>query len=85
LLIVTSAIDSTGMFLFFAFAAPDDANCPPALIEMINARFDSNLFADDVTNLGKTILKTERAFNLAAGLTARMTGFPNSSVRNPSG
>ncbi|WP_028585541.1 aldehyde ferredoxin oxidoreductase family protein [Desulfogranum mediterraneum] len=67
--IATAAIDSTGMCLFIAFAALDDANCLPALIEMINARFGINLTADDVTNLGKTILKTERAFNQAAGFT----------------
>lgn len=67
--IATAAIDSTGMCLFIAFAALDDAACLPALIDMINARFGTELTADDVTNLGKTILKTERAFNLAAGFT----------------
>lgn len=67
--IATAAIDSTGMCLFIAFAALDDATCLPALIDMINARFGINLTADDVTNLGMSILKTERAFNLAAGFT----------------
>ena len=67
--IATAAIDSTGMCLFIAFAALDDANCLPALIDMINARFGIALTADDVTNLGKHILKTERAFNMAAGFT----------------
>jgi len=67
--IATAAIDSTGMCLFIAFAALDDANCLPALIAMINARFGIALTADDVTNLGKHILKTERAFNTAAGFT----------------
>ena len=68
--IATAAIDSTGMCLFIAFAALDDANCLPALIDMINARYGIALNADDVTNLGKTILKTERKFNLAAGFTS---------------
>ena len=67
--IATAAIDSTGMCLFIAFAALDDENCLPALIDMLNARFGINLTADDVTNLGMSILKTERAFNLAAGFT----------------
>lgn len=67
--IATAAIDSTGMCLFIAFAALDDATCLPALIDMINARFGISLTADDVTNLGMTILKTERAFNMAAGFT----------------
>ncbi|MEE4314277.1 MAG: aldehyde ferredoxin oxidoreductase C-terminal domain-containing protein [Desulfofustis sp.] len=65
--IATAAIDSTGMCLFIAFAALDDPNCLPRLIDLINARFGINLTGDDVTNLGKTILKTERAFNQAAG------------------
>ena len=67
--IATAAIDSTGMCLFIAFAALDDATCLPALIDMINARFDIHLTADDVTQLGSTILKTERAFNEAAGFS----------------
>ncbi len=65
--IATAAIDSTGMCLFVAFAALDDPNCLPSLIDLINARFGLSLTADDVTNLGKSILKTERAFNQAAG------------------
>ncbi len=67
--IATAAIDSTGMCLFIAFAALDDAACLPALIDMINARFGIKLTADDVTNLGMSILKIERGFNLAAGFT----------------
>ena len=67
--IATAAIDSTGMCLFIAFAALDDPNCLPALIDLINARFGLSLTGDDVTNLGKSILKTERGFNQAAGFT----------------
>jgi len=67
--IATAAIDSTGMCLFIAFAALDNAECLPALIDLINARFGINLTADDVTNLGKYILKTEKEFNEKAGFT----------------
>ena len=67
--IATAAIDSTGMCLFIAFAALDDTTCLPALIDLINARFGIALTGDDVVNLGKHILKTERAFNTAAGFT----------------
>ena len=67
--IATAAIDSTGMCLFIAFAALDDGTCLPALIDMINARFGISLTADDVSNLGMSILKTEHAFNEAAGFT----------------
>ncbi|MBB5349366.1 aldehyde ferredoxin oxidoreductase [Desulfoprunum benzoelyticum] len=68
--IATAAIDSTGMCLFIAFAALDDQTCLPALIDLINARFGTSLVGDDVVNLGKSILKTERAFNIAAGFTS---------------
>ena len=67
--IATAAIDSTGMCLFIAFAALDNADCLPALIDLINARFGISLTADDVTNLGKYILKTEKGFNEKAGFT----------------
>ncbi len=65
--IATAAIDSTGMCLFIAFAALDDPKCLPALIDLINARYGISLTGDDVTNLGKAILKTEKGFNEAAG------------------
>lgn len=74
--IATAAIDSTGMCLFIAFAALDDATCLPALIDLINARFGIGLTANDVTNLGMTILKTEHAFNLAAGFTNKDDRLP---------
>jgi aldehyde:ferredoxin oxidoreductase len=67
--IATAAVDSTGMCLFIAFAALDDETCLPALIDMINARFGISLTGDDVTNLGMSILKTEKGFNEAAGFT----------------
>ncbi|MFT5701866.1 MAG: aldehyde:ferredoxin oxidoreductase [Desulforhopalus sp.] len=67
--VATAAIDSTGMCLFIAFAALDDATCLPALIDLLNARFGIALTGDDVVSLGQHILKIERKFNLAAGFT----------------
>jgi aldehyde:ferredoxin oxidoreductase len=74
--IATAAVDSTGMCIFVAFPALDIPECLPALIDMINARFGIALTGDDVTNLGKHVLKTERQFNIAAG-------FNNSHDRLP--
>jgi len=74
--IATAAVDSTGMCIFIAFPALDIPECLPALIDMINARFGINLTGDDVTNLGKHILKTERAFNIAAGFTNKDDRLP---------
>ena len=67
--IATAAVDSTGMCIFIAFPALDIPECLPALIDMINARFGINLTGDDVTNLGKHILKVERQFNIEAGFS----------------
>lgn len=74
--IASAAIDSTGMCIFIAFPALDNAECLPALIDMLNARFGIELTGDDVTELGKTILKTEHAFNLAAGLNNKHDRLP---------
>lgn len=65
--IATAAIDSTGMCIFVAFPALDIPECLPALVDMINARFGISLTGDDVTALGKYVLKTEHRFNIAAG------------------
>jgi aldehyde:ferredoxin oxidoreductase len=74
--IATAAIDSTGMCLFIAFPALDIPTCLSSLIDMINARFDIHLTGDDVTALGKSVLKTEHQFNLAAGLSKEHDRLP---------
>ncbi|BCR04451.1 aldehyde ferredoxin oxidoreductase [Desulfuromonas versatilis] len=74
--IATAAVDSTGMCIFVAFPALDIPECLPALIDMINARFGINLTGDDVTNLGKSILKIERQFNIEAGFTNKDDRLP---------
>ena len=67
--IATAAIDSTGMCLFIAFPVMDIPDCFNALVDMINAQYGLSLTADDVTALGKSVLKTERGFNQRAGFT----------------
>ncbi len=74
--IATAAVDSTGMCIFIAFPALDIPECLPALIDMINARYGIALTGDDVTNLGKHILKVERQFNIEAGLTNKHDRLP---------
>ncbi len=81
--IATAAIDSTGMCLFIAFAALDDEKCLPALVDMLNARFGIGLTADDVTSLGMSILKTEHAFNIAAGFTNKDDRLPEFFSQEP--
>ncbi len=81
--VATAAIDSTGMCLFIAFAALDNETCLPALVDMLNARFGLNLTGDDVVSLGQSILKTERAFNTAAGFTAADDKLPEFFYTEP--
>ncbi|MCG6972215.1 MAG: aldehyde ferredoxin oxidoreductase [Desulfobacterales bacterium] len=74
--IATAAVDATGMCLFVAFPVLDQPETFQALIDMINAFYGLSLTADDVTELGKSILKSEREFNLAAGLTSKDDRLP---------
>lgn len=74
--IATAAVDSTGMCIFVAFPALDIPECLPALIDMINARFGIALTGDDVTNLGKHILRVEHQFNIEAGFTNKDDRLP---------
>lgn len=74
--IATAAVDSTGMCLFIAFAILDIPEGFNALVDMINARYGLSLTADDVTALGKSVLKVERAFNAAAGFSSAHDRLP---------
>jgi aldehyde:ferredoxin oxidoreductase len=75
--IATAAVDATGMCLFVAFPVLDQPETFQALIDMINTFYGLSLTADDVTELGKSILKNEREFNLAAGLTSKHDRLPD--------
>jgi aldehyde:ferredoxin oxidoreductase len=75
--VATAAIDSTGMCLFIAFPILDQPETFQALIDLINGFAGTKLTADDVTELGKTVLKTERDFNLRAGLSDKDDRLPD--------
>ncbi|UCF89817.1 MAG: aldehyde ferredoxin oxidoreductase C-terminal domain-containing protein, partial [Desulfobacterales bacterium] len=75
--IATAAVDSTGMCLFIAFALLDQTETFQALIDMINAFYGLALTGDDVTALGKSVLKNERDFNMRAGFTAKHDRLPD--------
>ena len=67
--IATAFIDSTGYCLFIAFAILDIAEGFEGMVESCAGLLGTNWTADDVTRIGKEILKKERAFNEAAGFT----------------
>jgi aldehyde:ferredoxin oxidoreductase len=75
--IATAAVDSTGMCLFIAFAVLDQPDTFQALIDMINAFYGLSLTADDVTELGKKVLKFERDFNERAGFSNKDDRLPD--------
>ena len=75
--IATAVIDSAGVCLFIAFAALDQPETFQALIDMVNTFYGLNLTADDVTELGKSVLKNERDFNTRAGFTAQHDRLPD--------
>ena len=81
--ITTAAVDSTGMCLFIAFAALDQPDTFQALIDIINAFYGLKLKADDVTALGKSVLKKERDFNAAAGFTSKHDRLPDFFKKEP--
>ena len=74
--IATAAIDSTGMCVFIAFALLDNPETFQALLDMLNAFYGMNLTADNVADLGKSILKLERDFNFRAGITKEQDRLP---------
>ena len=81
--IATAAIDATGMCLFIAFPILDQPDTFQALIDMISAFSGSSLTADDVAELGKSILKNERDFNTRAGFTVQDDRLPEFFKKEP--
>ena len=75
--------DSTGMCLFVSFAILDQPETLQALIDSLNAFFGSKLTGNDMVELGKSVLKKERDFNAAAGLTAKHDRLPEFFKKEP--
>jgi aldehyde:ferredoxin oxidoreductase len=74
--IATAAIDSSGMCLFIAFAILDQADTFQALVDLLASFTGTDMTADDVTALGKSVLKIERDFNQRAGFTPQDDRLP---------
>ena len=74
--IATAAVDATGLCLFVTFCVLDEPEALQRIVDMLNAQNGSTLTTDDVTALGQKILKLERAFNQAAGFTAKDDRLP---------
>jgi len=81
--IATAAVDSTGMCLFVAFAVLDQPETFQALLDLLNSFYGLSLTADDVAALGKSVLKSEREFNAAAGFTSAHDRLPDYFKNEP--
>ncbi|RLB11887.1 MAG: aldehyde ferredoxin oxidoreductase [Deltaproteobacteria bacterium] len=67
--ITTAFLDSTGYCLFIAFAVLDIPSGFEGVIDTCNAILGTSWGSDDVVNIGKEILRKEKDFNIAAGVT----------------
>ncbi|KNZ69089.1 Aldehyde ferredoxin oxidoreductase [Thermincola ferriacetica] len=74
--IATAAIDSAGLCLFVAFTLLDNPDAFQAMIDLINAQYGLNMTANDINDLGKSVLVTELEFNKAAGFTRQDDRLP---------
>jgi aldehyde:ferredoxin oxidoreductase len=75
--VATAAIDAAGLCLFVAFPVLDTPDGIPTIVDMINARYGTDLTPDDVTQLGISILRDELEFNRQAGFTTADNRLPD--------
>lgn len=75
--IATASVDATGLCLFVAFAVLDNPDALQAIVDMLNAKYGLALTTADVVTLGQGILKTEREFNVGAGITDAADRLPD--------
>lgn len=81
--IATAFVDSTGLCLFVAFAILDIPEALEGIIEICNARYGWNKTLDDYLEMGKQVLRDERAFNMAAGIADGADDLPDFFRREP--
>ncbi|MDD5556079.1 MAG: aldehyde ferredoxin oxidoreductase C-terminal domain-containing protein [bacterium] len=79
----TAALDSIGVCLFVAFPVLDDPAALESLLGMVNARHGWGMTAADLPAMGEEILRIERRFNAAAGLTAADDRLPAFFLTEP--
>lgn len=73
----TCFLDSSGYCLFISFAVLDKPEGFEGMCESVNAMYGVNLSRDDVYEYGRRVLRTERAFSLAAGFTKEHDRLPS--------
>ncbi len=81
--IATAAIDSLGLCVFVAFAIMDIPSGMEALPRMVEAQYGWKFGAEELLEYGKGVLRKERSFNLAAGLSASEDRLPEFFQKEP--
>lgn len=79
----TAFIDTSGHCLFIAFAILDIASGFEGLIDECNGALGTHWTANDIVALGASILKKERAFNIAAGIPKEADRVPEFMKTQP--
>ena len=69
-------IDSAGLCHFIAGPLDEDPACMAAVVDMINARYGTATTVKETEEHGKRLLKVERAFNIAAGISPQADRLP---------
>jgi aldehyde:ferredoxin oxidoreductase len=81
--IATAAIDSLGLCVFVAFAIMDIQTGMDALPKMVGAQYGWKFGMEELLEYGKAVLRAERSFNLAAGLTSADDRLPEFFQKEP--
>jgi len=81
--VATAAIDATGYCLFIAFAVLDIPEGLEGVVDTLNGVLGTSLTVADVPGYGMQIIKTERAFNKAAGFTEKHDRLPEFFLKEP--
>jgi aldehyde:ferredoxin oxidoreductase len=79
----TAFIDSSGHCLFIAFAILDIPSGFEGMVEECNGVLGTHWKPEDVAKIGAEILRKERAFNLAAGLSKEHDRMPEFMKHEP--
>jgi len=77
---LVAVVDQLGVCLF---AGPDAPNLP-IYVKLLNALFGWKLSEDDLLEMGRKLLRTEREFNTLAGIDHRNDGLPEWLSYEPS-
>lgn len=74
--VATAAIDSLGLCIFIAFPALDEPSTLEGVVGMLNARYGWSRTLENLMELGREVLKIERAYNLACGIGPERDALP---------